>query len=386
MTTEELHEQITTLWRGMNSKQDFLHLLNMANYGVYGEKANPFTLQQLNYHSHPTRNKNRYFSFRIPKKKKGEFRRIDSPNPTLKSMQRSLNYVLQVIYHPHSAAMGFVPKRSIVSNAQAHTGKTYVYNIDLENFFPTITSGRVFARLQAKPFSLNPTLASLVADMCCYKNNFGYVLPQGAPTSPTLTNIICEKLDIKLSRLASAYRLKYTRYADDITFSGMHHVFSDKGRFCQSLKHIIEDEEHFKMNKDKTRLCPCSIQQEVTGIKVNEKPNVSREYVKQIRTMIHNWEILGYEQAQNIFASNYERTNTKHHAKKGNHHIENIVAGKLLFLKMVKGEGDSTYKKLNSRFENLIKAKNGNISLESIEPILDTFEELDGLLQLMDSE
>ena len=379
MTKQEIDEKINDLWMDMENKQDFLNLLNLSNHGLYGDKAHPFTLRQLLFHSHISRNKKRYVSFQIPKKKKGEYRTIDAPNPTLKSLQRGLNDALNVLYNPHASAMGFVPGRSIVCNAQVHTKKNFVYNIDLKNFFPTITSGRVFARMQSKPFSCSKEIASLIADLCCYCNDFGTVLPQGAPTSPTLTNIICERLDLKLSRLATAYGLHYTRYADDITFSGMNNMFAEEGRFCQSVKHIIEDEEHFKINKDKTRLCHRGIRQEVTGITVNEKPNVTRKYIKQVRSMIHNWEVLGYEQAQARFIEIYNKTNTKYHKAKGNHHIENIIAGKLLFLKMVKDEEDSIYKGLCERYETLIKDKfEGKVSKE--EDILDTFAELEELL------
>ena len=354
MTTEELNKEISELWYSMETKQDLLKLLNLANQGIYGDKAKPYSLRQLTFQAYSKFNKSRYASFKIPKKKKGEFRTIDAPNPTLKGMQRALNYVLQVIYTPSQAAMGFTPGRSIVTGAQVHIGQKFVYNIDLENFFPSIKSGRVFARMQSKPFSCSKEVASLIADLCCYENSFGKVLPQGAPSSPTLTNIICDRLDVKLSHLAKAYGLRYTRYADDITFSGMSNMFAENGNFCKSLRNIIENEEHFKINTQKTRLCHRGIRQEVTGITVNDKPNVTQDYVKQIRSMLHNWETKGYDEAQSIFIEIYNRTNTKHHNAKGAHHIENILAGKLLYLKMVKGENDGTYKKLYDRFVKLI--------------------------------
>lgn len=362
MSTEELHEKIKNQWAHMDGKQDLLNLLNLANYGLYGEKAKDFSLKQLIYHSRPSINKKRYTSFKIPKKKPGEYRFIDAPNPTLRSLQRSLNYALQVIYTPHPAAMGFAPGRSIVSNALVHTGQNYVYNIDLRNFFPSIPSGRVYARMQTKPFSCSKEAASLIADLCCYTNFFGKVLPQGAPTSPTLTNIICERLDYKLSRLAKAYGLNYSRYADDITFSGKYYLFSEDGNFCKALQRIIHNEENFGINTDKTRVYHSSMRQEVTGITVNEKTNVARTYIKQLRTMLHNWEVKGYEEAQSEFLKIYNQSNTKHHLAKGKHHIENIIAGKLLYLKMVKGEDDTTYKKLYERFEKLIEIKYGKVS------------------------
>lgn len=397
MTKQEIDEKIKVQWSAMETKQDLLRLLNLSNHVLYGDKAQPFTFRQLLFHAHTSRNKKRYVSFKIPKKKKGEFRVIDAPNPTLKSMQRALNYALQVIYEPHAAAMGFVPGRSIVSNAQSHTNKRFVYNIDLKNFFPSISSGRVFARFQSKPFSCNKEVASLIADLCCYRNNFGTVLPQGAPTSPTITNIICDRLDIKLTRLATAYGLHYTRYADDITFSGMSNMFAEDGKFSQSVKHIIEDEEHFTINQDKTRLCHRGIRQEVTGITVNEKPNVTREYIKQLRSMIHNWESLGYERAQARFLEIYNKTNTKYHKSKGNHHIENIIFGKLLYLKMVKGENNALYKKLDERLgalgstntkssarnhsNNEVPPVSGHGFLSNEKEILEEFMILDRLLE-----
>ena len=380
MSTDELNQEIERIWYSMETKQDLLKLLNLANQGLYGDKAKPYSLRQLNYHAHSKFNSKRYISFRIPKKKKGEFRTIDAPNPTLKGMQRALNNVLQLIYTPSPAAMGFTPGRSIVTGAQMHVGQKFVYNIDLENFFPSITSGRIYARMLSRPFSCNKEVASLIADLCCYENNFGKVLPQGAPTSPMLTNIICDRLDVKLLHLAKSYGLRYTRYADDITFSGMINMFADDGKFCQSLHHIIEKEENFKINKDKTRICHRGIRQEVTGVTVNDKPNVTQEYVKQLRSMLHNWEAKGYNEAQSIFIDIYNRTNTKHHASKGGHHIENIIAGKLLYLKMVKGESDATYKSLYGRFDRLLSNKYGKGQVKVDDDIVNTFAELESLL------
>lgn len=203
-----------------------------------------------------------------------------------------------------------------------------------------------------EPFCLNEEIASLISNICCHPNAEGKnVLPQGAPTSPTISNFICERLDQKLDKLATSYNLKYTRYADDITFSGMKNVFAADGQFCSSLKTIIECEEKFTINTDKTRLLLRNNRQEVTGLTINEKPNVPRKYIKQLRCMIHNWETKGYYEAQQIFLKNYN--NKKNHNFKGIHHIENIIAGKLDYLKMVKGEKDSTYISLKQRFEKL---------------------------------
>lgn len=343
--------RIRDIWGCLKTKDDLLRLINVALEGLYGENSTAVTMAQMNRYAYSSIGGTRYTTFQIPKKKKGEYRTIDAPIPMLKYIQRGLNLVLQTVYTPHSAAMGFVPHKSVVDNARVHTGQRLVFNIDLKDFFPSISSGRVYYRLMAKPFSLNKDVASLITDLCCYKNAEGKsVLPQGAPTSPTITNMICGQMDRKLARLAKSYGLKYSRYADDITFSGMGNVFSEGSEFIRSMRHIIVDEEHFTINEDKIRLCHQGTRQEVTGLSVNEKGNVSRKYVKQLRTLIHNWEMNGYEVAQAVFAKHYVKSTPK----PGIHHIENVISGKLMYLKMVKGETDATYKALLSRFDRLM--------------------------------
>ncbi len=365
-TNVDYKSTIVARWMYMDDKLDIVALVNDALKDMYGDDAKNITLRKLNYYAYSSVNKNRYVSFEIPKKD-GSKRQIDAPCMGLRTIQRALNHVFQLVYTPHKAAMGFVLGRSVVTNARIHMGQRYVYNIDLKDFFPSITSGRVFKRLQSKPFGLNEGVARIITDLCCYENSeHRHVLPQGAPTSPTITNFICERLDVKLSRLAKAYGLKYSRYADDITFSGMQNMFDENGKFCKSLRHIVEDEEHFVINAKKTRLCHTGMRQEVTGITVNEKTNVSRRYVKQLRTMIHNWEVKGYDEAQSIFIGKYN--STKNHDFKGIHHIENIIAGKLLYMKMVKGVNDATFKNLVERFDLLLDDRPGkdNINVPTV--------------------
>lgn len=346
--------RIRDMWQCLNTKADLLRLVNVALEGLYREQSTMVTMAQLNMCAYSSLESKRYTTFQIPKKKKGEYRTIDAPIPMLKYIQRGLNLVLQTVSAPHSAAMGFVPHRSVVDNARVHTGQRLVYNIDLKDFFPSITAGRVYRRLMVKPYSLGEEVASVITDLCCYTNAEGRnVLPQGAPTSPTITNMICGQMDRKLSKLAKAYGLKYTRYADDITFSGMGNVFSEGSSFCRSMRHIIEDEEHFTINEGKVHLCHQGVRQDVTGLSVNVKGNVSRKYIKQLRTLIHNWEMDGYETAQTVFAKHYAETSSK----PGMHHIENVIGGKLLYLKMVKGETDATYRALVHRYDVLISSK-----------------------------
>lgn len=361
LTPEQKNKAIAIIkehWSKIESKQDLLVLLNLALMILYGENANRLTLRTLNHYAYSSHNNKRYITFQVPKKKKGEFRTIDAPCAGLKMIQRALNLIFQLLYTPNQYAMGFVPHRSVVSNAKIHVGQKYVYNLDLKDFFPSITSGRLFKRLQIAPFKMKKGMASIVTDLCCYTNAEGEnVLPQGAPTSPTITNFICENLDRKLSKLGGIYGMNYSRYADDITFSSMSNKFSEEGSFCKSLHHIIEEEEHLKINPDKTRLCYHDKRQEVTGLTVNEKPNVTRKYIKQIRLYLHIWEAKGLPEAQRLFEKNYTPKTTRPNA--GIPHIENVIAGKILYLKMVIGESNEKYKKLNTRLEKLLGINKG---------------------------
>lgn len=360
----------------VKSKDELLVFLNNAQATVYGKDARKITMHSFNYYAYSSNARHRYVSFEIPKKD-GSKRSIDAPSRGLKVIQKALSVLLESVYVPNQSAMGFVIGRSIVDNAKAHLGKAFVYNIDLKNFFPSITAGRICARLQSKPYRFDKGMASLIADICCIKSSEGIaVLPQGAPTSPIMTNIICEKLDYKLQNLAKAFRITYTRYADDITFSGNRNVFNEDGKFCKKLRQIIEDEEHLKINENKTRLCQHGGRMEVTGITVNSQLNTSRKYMRQVRTMLHNWEYLGYDKAQELFLEVYSKTNTKNHNAQGVHHIENVLAGKLMFVSMIKGKEDETYKNLYARFEKLMKVQfpSGSHGILPVNNILDIWE------------
>ena len=174
------------------------------------------------------------------------------------------------------------------------------------------------------------------------------VLPQGAPTSPILTNIVAQRLDLQLSRLAKRCNLKYTRYADDITFSSMHYVYKKNGAFILELENIIK-EQGFNINAAKTRLQQNDHDRQiVTGLVVNEKVNITRKYIKDLRRWLYLLERYGYEYANKIFLINYK---TKKLNSKGKVTIFDVLGGKLEYLKMVIGYNDDRYKKLNSRFE-----------------------------------
>ncbi|MCB9338990.1 MAG: RNA-directed DNA polymerase [Lewinellaceae bacterium] len=394
---QEHIDTIKARFQQMKTKEELLELVNFAKTLVYGEKAKPVPLRTLTYYGNIQVAGSAYKEFSI-RKKSGGVRKIHSPVKGLKPIQKALNLILQCVFTPHQAATGFVPEKSIVDNARVHRGMNYVYNIDLKDFFPSVDMNRVKACLRLPPFNVIYTdeapLAFLIANLCCTpieverKNDKGEwekkvmnVLPQGAPTSPTVTNIICQRLDRKLTGLARKYGAQYTRYADDITFSSMHNIYEESSEFIklnEGYRNFIRDMvkiiegQRFSINPKKTRLQKSAYRQEVTGLVVNEKVNVRRRYVKQIRRWLYLWERYGYVQAEAIFRNDYRAD--KGHVKKGEPSLQNVLDGKLLFLKMVKGGGDGTFSKLLERFtkltDSLEQVRSENVDLDSVLDVL----------------
>ena len=221
-------------------------------------------------------------------------------------------------------------------------------------------------------------IAGLIANICCAKmdverkNSKGdwkivkkNVLPQGAPTSPVLTNVVCQRLDYLFTAVAKRFGLKYSRYADDITFSSLHNVFQDKSPFLTEVQRVIID-QGFNLKESKTRLQVDGIRKSVTGLVVNEKVNVPKRYVKQLRMWLNYWERYGSKKAENIFIKDYLKD--KGHLKDLPPNFSNVIDGKLNYLKMVKGSDDSTYLKLKERFDTLIQRSS------KIETILNVWE------------
>lgn len=354
-------ETIAKQARKASSKEQLLGLLNqiqkdeMTEMGM-ADKFKPFAIRHLSYYSNPKNVKQRYTQFRI-KKKSGGMRLITAPKGwVFRSLLRCVNKMFQALYTPSDYAMGFAQGRSVATNAQIHVGQRYVLNIDLKDFFPSIEQARVWKRIQAKPIGLSQPVANVVAGLCAMKDTLDgkvrYVLPQGAPTSPIITNMICDRLDHRLGGLAKRFGLRYSRYADDITFSSMHYVYREDGMFWQELRRIIQD-QGFRLNPDKTRLQKLGSRQEVTGVIVSHKINVTQNYVRNIRNILYIWDRYGYDTAYGLFLPRYKAD--KGHIKKGTPDMANVISGKLLYLKMIKGEGDSIYLRLKNKFDKLCK-------------------------------
>jgi RNA-directed DNA polymerase len=170
--------------------------------------------KQLRYLLYGRPESQRYTTSLIPKKR-GGYRNIAAPKEDLKSLQRRFTKILYSFYLPRQSVHGFIQDHSILTNAEPHVHKRYIFNVDLENFFPSINFGRVRGLFMSAPFNIPEKGATILAQLCCHRN----ALPQVAPTSPIISNIICSRLDRQLMKLAQSYHCFYTRYADDMTFS-----------------------------------------------------------------------------------------------------------------------------------------------------------------------
>ncbi len=249
-----------------------------------------------------------YQRFKVAKKT-GGFREISAPAPRLKKAQ---HWVLDHILYKmqlHQAAHGFVPQRSIVTNALPHVGASVVINMDVKDFFPSITYRRVKGVFRALGYS--EQLATILALLCTetpydeatldgqryFVAKGERRLPQGAPTSPALTNILCQGMDRRFEGMAKALGWTYTRYADDLTFSKKETDARDVNRVLWQARQIVEN-EGFVLHPDKIKVMRKGARQEVTGVVVNEKPNVSRTKLKQFRAVLHRIETQGVQAAK----------------------------------------------------------------------------------------
>jgi len=253
-------------------------------------------LRWLAYHR-PVSSIHHYVRFTIPKKT-GGVRLISAPRPRLKAVQRTIASWLTSV-PLHDAAHGFVPGRSIVSNASAHVGRAVVVNFDLKDFFPSISWLRVRGIFQSLGYS--QPVATVLALLCTeadveelevdgqrwFVHTSERHLPQGSPASPVLTNLLCRRLDARLAGLAASLGFDYTRYADDLTFSAR--ADADKPQ-TQALLQLVPEvvaDERLTIHPDKTRVMRRGRRQEVTGLVVNEAVGVPREQLRRFRAVMH---------------------------------------------------------------------------------------------------
>lgn len=222
--------------------------------------------------------RSRYRVYRIPKAR-GGFREIMEPDADLKSRQRAiLRWLMARRIRPSKHAHGFVRRRSTATNASCHVGKKTVVRIDIKDFFPTISERQVAFALSTEGVSRDD--ARRIAWMCTVDGQ----LPQGAPTSPFLSNVVFKGMDCRLAGLARAWGASYSRYADDLVFSANR---DDLNHVYWPVEKILED-EGFAVNAEKFRVYRSGNRQLVTGLVVNSRPNLPRHERRRLRAAIHN--------------------------------------------------------------------------------------------------
>lgn len=244
----------------------------------------------------------RYSAFEIPKRGGGT-RTIKAPDDKLKLLQQKLSVLLQDCLGEIEAGRkrednivhGFKRKRSILTNAKQHRNRRWVLNLDLEHFFPSINFGRVRGFfIRDRNFALQPDVATVLAQIACDGN----ALPQGSPCSPIISNLVSHILDVHIVRLTAEVGCTYSRYADDLTFSTNKkefppdiavpscidpHIWQPGAKLEEIINH-----SGFNINASKTRMQYRDSRQDVTGLVVNEKINVRKEYRHNVRAMVHS--------------------------------------------------------------------------------------------------
>jgi len=243
-----------------------------------------------------------HYRYRWITKRRGGRRLIEAPKPRLKRVQQQILTEILGRIPPHVAAQGFVVGRSIQTNARPHVGQKVLLKLDLENFYPSVTYPRVTSIFRSLGYSREAAiwLARLVTTAVppslwesgrpnepAESRYLRRHLPQGAPTSPALANLSAYVLDLRLAGLARSFRAQYTRYADDLTFSGDEVFQRSLAAFLPLVRQIVSQEQ-FRLHPQKTCVQRASQRQQVTGIVVNTKLNVRREDYDRLKAILRN--------------------------------------------------------------------------------------------------
>ena len=307
--------------------------------------ANLCGISQAQLHLFISNKRRAYSTFKLPKNK-GGFRTIDAPSKKMKLVQRWI--LNEILYNLNVGefAHGFVRGKSIVTNATVHVDQDLVLGIDLKDFFPSITLNRIMGLF--RNIGYNEEICHALGELC----TFNWRLPQGAPTSPMISNLIAWNIDKKLSKFCSERSLNYSRYADDITISGGRHLPKYKTLIFRKI-----EKEGFSINMDKVRLHDRGSSQRVTGLVVNDKVNLERKKKKKLRAIIHN-----------IVKNGFETEN-----RENNPFFKEQIFGHLAFAKMVEPDfANSLLDQLKcvdstSYDEDLADLREGELIVRSIE-------------------
>jgi RNA-directed DNA polymerase len=306
-----------------------------------------FPIKKLNYWVVGLSPNRRYTTFSIPRRRGKGTRIIHAPIKPIKDMQLKLAPALQACYRPPVSVHGYVRTRSILSNAKIHSRKRWVLRIDIKEFFPSINYGRVRGVFMAYPFNYTSEVATLLAQICCHANE----LPHGAPTSPIISNLICRGLDKELLSLARREHCHYSRYCDDLIFSGTRKHFSsalvkqnEQGSMEAGPEITAIITKHgFQINPEKTSLRPRAQRQMVTGLVTNVKPNVPRDYIRSLRDLLYIWRRYSLDDARERFMATQELRYRPPEKPIPALSFEWMLRGRVQYVGHIKGWNDPTY-------------------------------------------
>ncbi len=322
--------------RSLNSSQRLATFWGLSN-------------RQLNYYAYHAPEAKAYRTFTI-RRRNGRSRTIRAPNRSLKYIQRIIYETLHRMYRPNIAVHGFVPNRSIITNATKHLGQQFVLNLDLRDFFRSITRARVIGRLKAAPYRLQSPVAALIGFLATDSEG---KLPLGSPCSPVIANIVAAQLDSDIIELCRSLSCTYTRYADDITISTDQNKFpTNIARYPSAqvtvqvvigdqLLDIIED-NGFQINHSKSRLQNYWTRQLCTGLVVNgESLSLPGPYKRRLRALIHNWQRFGWEIAAKRMHENEGRRLFRSRERFADH-----VLGRINYVRLIRGEDNPVAKRM----------------------------------------
>lgn len=259
------------MWKYLTKEQlkEFILSLDLIK-GNYSDK------EKLNILYTISNNSEKFYTTKYINKKDGTKRELLVPKPILKSIQKNiLNNVLYG-FSVSKYACAYIPNKTIKDNIKPHINKRVILKLDIKNFFPSITFENIYNVL---PNSILPKeIKVLLVKLCTY---YDY-LPQGAPTSPYISNLVLKNFDEYIGKYCEEREISYTRYCDDLTFSGDFNIKQLKNKVQAYLEEL-----GFNLNNKKTKVIRNNTRQTVTGVVVNKKANITKEYKRKIRQEIY---------------------------------------------------------------------------------------------------
>lgn len=307
-------------------------------------------LQQITWLVNISPQNTRYTDFCISKKN-GKSRQISNPNANLKFIQKKLadillacdDEILKRVKQKCRSNYGFSTGVGIFHNAKAHRNKKYVFNADIIDFFDQFNFGRVRGFFKKnRDFLLVNEVATLLTQIVCHDDK----LPQGAPSSPVVTNLITRFFDYRMNKLAGKNRCRYTRYADDLTFSTNQREFpseiavpdgSSMGWIAGDILEQKIVDAGFQINPKKTRMSLANSRQMVTGLVCNKFPNIPRDYYINLRAVVHSYVTTGSFHL-NEFCENYANNCNADSSEKKN--SKAVLHGRMQHVHFVKNKAD----------------------------------------------